>query len=293
MTLSKPMLLAVAVAVSAGGAATAQIHQPKLPVTPGAWVDDRQPCNAAAWAWIFDGQRAGRVFYYATPRMGREPQGDLEAMTGVRRLRNGFIEFKHPSLGELAHRLIKPQGHDRATLILAAPSNRHGMQDHQENLKLCRYTSLSPRMQLALRRFAPTLVPEGSSQATGPAKQAQSARPQPFAVQAAPPAAVTSLPPLGIAAGLYVDERTPCTDPISAFYYDGRRAGVIFAQGGMRPDPIGRPRPEGGEHFLPNAGLLVKVLGPARIRLTIQDVGEPMRLCPPSQIPPSIRRLVP
>jgi hypothetical protein len=291
MPLSKQTVLAVAVAVGAGDAAHPQAPASLLPVKPGVWVDERQSCAAAASAWIFDGRRAGTVFYYVNPRMGREPQGELEAITGVRRLRSGFTEFKHPSLGELAYRLIKPQGPERATLILAAPSNRHGMQDHQEDLRLCSYTSLSPRMQLALRRFAPTLAPAGSSQATGPAIQAHSARPQPFAVQAAPPAAVTSLPPLGIAAGFYVDERTPCTDPISAFYYDGRRAGVIFAQGGMRPDPIGRPRREGGEHFLPNAGLLVKVLGPARIRLTIQDVGEPMRLCPSSQIPSSIRRL--
>lgn len=106
------------------------------------------------------------------------------------------------------------------------------------------------------------------------------------------PAGISLTPPLGIAAGFYVDEGTSCTDPIQAFYYDGKRAGVIFDEDGFPPDPIGRVTKEAGEYFLPNAGILVKVLGPERVQLTIQDTGAPMRLCPASQIPQSIRRLV-
>jgi hypothetical protein len=100
------------------------------------------------------------------------------------------------------------------------------------------------------------------------------------------------LPPLGLAAGYYVDEGTSCTDPIEAFYYDGKRAGVIFADEGFPPDPLGKVTKQGGEYFLPNAEILVKVLGPTRVQLTIQDTGGPMRLCPTAQIPQSIRRLV-
>lgn len=101
-----------------------------------------------------------------------------------------------------------------------------------------------------------------------------------------------ALGPLGIAAGYYVDEGTACTDPSDAFYYDGKRAGMIFAEGGIAPSLIGKVKKEGGEYFLPNEAILVKVLGPTRIQLTIQDIGPPMRLCPSAHIPQSIRRLV-
>jgi hypothetical protein len=89
-----------------------------------------------------------------------------------------------------------------------------------------------------------------------------------------------------------VDEGTSCTDPIEVFYYDGKRAGVIFDMDGLPPEPIGRITKEGGEYILPNAGIHVKVLGPVRVQLTIQDTGAPMRLCPAAQIPRSISRLV-
>ncbi|MDZ4138590.1 MAG: hypothetical protein U1D66_06885 [Erythrobacter sp.] len=105
-------------------------------------------------------------------------------------------------------------------------------------------------------------------------------------------AAVTTVPPLGIAAGYYVDEGTSCTDPIDAFYYDGRKAGVIYSEGGFAPDPIGKVTKKSGEYFLPNAAILVKVLGTTRVQLTIQDTDGPSRLCPTEQIPQSIRRLV-
>lgn len=106
------------------------------------------------------------------------------------------------------------------------------------------------------------------------------------------PAGISTTPPLGIATGFYVDEGTSCTDPIEVFYYDGKRAGVIFDMDGLPPEPIGRVIKEGGEYFLPNAGIHVKVLGPVRVQLTIQDTGPPMRLCPASQMPQSISRMI-
>jgi hypothetical protein len=144
--------------------------------------------------------------------------------------------------------------------------------------------------------FRLNTVPAGHISTIGSAKAIRTALAPCLGLGASAPSselARTSITaPLGIATGFYVDEGTSCTDPISAFYYDGKRAGVIFETDGMPPDPIGRVKKEAGEYFLPNAAILVKVLGPTRVQLTIQDTGAPMRLCPAAQIPRSISRLV-
>lgn len=139
-------------------------------------------------------------------------------------------------------------------------------------------------------------VPAGQISTIGSAKAIRSALAPCLGLGASaptsPPVSPGIVPPLGIAAGYYVNEGTSCTDPISAFYYDGKRASVIFDRDGLPPSPIGRVRKEAGEYFLPNAAILVKVLGPTRVQLTIQDTEVPSRLCPAEQIPQSIRRLV-
>lgn len=413
----RPNAAALAFALVAPLASPAQAQQSVLPITPGTWAEDHEQCGGVGQIWVYDGKHAGYVGYHSNPRMGREPFAELKGLSAVRQLRNGYTEYKPEDFGELGRMLVKPIGIDRISLILRAPTNSQGMQESEDKLKRCSFESLSPRMKIAIQRFAPSIATVGAAvRSAGPANgtaprwqvapsrngasatafvegppamNAIGLRCQPdggvliFAsapgqpmnrpllatflspvssasvdatlafdpqsklfrgragsalvgvlagedavldlqlnrksigqvsmlgssaalrgalgpclgiAAAAQPAAAgttaTPLPPLGIAAGFYVDEGTPCTDPIEAFYYDGKRAGVIFAEGGLPPDPIGRVRKQGGDYELPNAGILLKVLGPTRIQLTIQDTEGPKRLCALDQVPQSLRRLV-
>lgn len=411
MTVRKQLALLMAILFLLPGYVQAQ--QSLLPITPGAWVQDREQCAAASTAWVYDGTRVGHVFYYVNPRMGHEPQGELSEISLIRKVPGGYTEYKPEGFGELGRMLVKPINSDRISLVLRAPTNRQGMQESEEKLKRCDVNQLAPRMQTALQRFAPTLVASAHGPVATPVSQEKAVRWQvatpangapAMAYVEGPPAmnaiglqcqsdgsfmmsvaaqgqrmdrqlvttfsspldgsnidatlmfdprsklfrgkvssalvglfggndtvidirisrqpagqvsnlgstaairnalapclgmeshrtsgGTTPVPPLGIAAGYYVNEGTSCTDPIDAFYYDGKKAGVIFAEDGMAPEPIGKVTKEGGEYFLPNAAILVKVLGTSRVQLTIQDTGGPMRLCATEQVPQSIRRLV-
>jgi hypothetical protein len=109
---------------------------------------------------------------------------------------------------------------------------------------------------------------------------------------APPPSAESARPvgPLGLAAGYFVEEASPCTDPAGmVYYYDGRRYAVIYPNS---PDsgtvPIGHPQRSGGQWEMDD-GSQVEVLSPTRMRFTYEETGPPMRLCPTSRIPARLR----
>lgn len=98
--------------------------------------------------------------------------------------------------------------------------------------------------------------------------------------------------PLGIMAGYYVLETEPCSNPsFEAFYYDGKRWGILRGGGAPGSDDenftgaLGKVEPSKGSFFLPEWETEVKILSATRIQLTIQDTEAPRRWCSAEQMP--------
>lgn len=100
---------------------------------------------------------------------------------------------------------------------------------------------------------------------------------------------------LGIVAGYYVDESQPCSDPGpgGAFFYDGRRFGLMNGGGSEWDEnvvePLGSVRRRGRTFEMADWGIDLEVLSPTRIQPTIQDTGGVMRWCAADQIPANYR----
>lgn len=98
--------------------------------------------------------------------------------------------------------------------------------------------------------------------------------------------------PLGIVPGYYVSEYESCGNPgpSGAFFYDGRRFGLMSG-GGSDPwdqnvvEPIGSVRKQGKSFVLSGWDIVMDVLSPTRIQATIQDTGPVHRWCPADQLP--------
>ncbi|HTU12568.1 MAG TPA: hypothetical protein VMG08_16885 [Allosphingosinicella sp.] len=113
----------------------------------------------------------------------------------------------------------------------------------------------------------------------------------PSAAGDAPAAATRPVPPLNVAAGYYVGEGTPCSAPIEAIFYDGRRLAYMVGEtsGAETVRPIGPVRRRGAFFVFADHDMAIRVLGPNRIQAEIQDTGPPMRLCPAAQMPAAMR----
>lgn len=261
---------------------------PSLASVHGGAAGNSQAAQAAA-AWQVSSNRDGALLAYV------EGPAAINVI-GLRCQADGSVVMAASAPG---------QRMDRPLLVSFSEPERGGRIDatlaYDAETKLFRGTASS--YLLGHISEAPTMLdvglngrPAGQISATGSARAIRTALASCLGLNSSSPSSATAspppIPPLGIAAGFYVDEGTACTDPFGAFYYDGKKAGMIYSDGGSAPDPIGKVRRENGEYFLPNAAILVKVLGPTRVQLTIQDTGSPMRLCPTEQIPQSIRRLV-
>lgn len=131
--------------------------QSLLPIPTGVWVEQPQTCDKASNVWIFDGQRVGSIFFYANPRMSQEPQGSMESISRIRRLPNGYTEFKPESFGEVGRLRVKAIGPGRISQLQVAPY-REGLDISETTLTLCKPESLPQRMQTAVRRLVPSLA---------------------------------------------------------------------------------------------------------------------------------------
>lgn len=102
--------------------------------------------------------------------------------------------------------------------------------------------------------------------------------------------------PLGIVAGYYVAESEPCSDPgpNGAFFYDGRRFGLMNG-GGSDPwdenvvEALGSVRKQGRSFAMEGWDIEMEIISPSRIRATIQDTGPVMRWCAADQVPANYR----
>jgi len=108
---------------------------------------------------------------------------------------------------------------------------------------------------------------------------------------AAPEGASRPVAPLGLAAGYYVEEGSPCSAPSGGiYYYDGRRYAMIYPSTPETSEtsPVGHPH-RSGHGWDMDDGSRVEVLSPTRMRFTYEETGPPMRLCPTSRLPANIR----
>jgi hypothetical protein len=97
------------------------------------------------------------------------------------------------------------------------------------------------------------------------------------------------VPPLGLAAGYYVEEASPCNRPDGmVYYYGGQTYSVRYQYSETSVESIGKPVFSNGRWDMDD-GSIIEVLSPTRMRLTVEEPGPPMRLCPTDQIPANLR----
>jgi hypothetical protein len=81
----------------------------------------------------------------------------METISRIRRLPDGYTEFKPESWGEVGRLRVKAIGPGRISQVQVAPY-REGLDVSETTLTQCRPESLPPRMQAAVSRFAPALA---------------------------------------------------------------------------------------------------------------------------------------
>lgn len=169
----KRIILTLAALVSPA-AASAQ-SAPALPIERGVWVSTAERCADASNGFVYDGQQWGSIYYYLNPQVSRDPQAELHRVTKTTKLRDGYTDFRTTQdMGALAYERVRSTGAGRATYRMGAPA-RSGMDVDEQTLQLCGFSSLSARMQAAIRRFAPALA--GAAAAAVPGAGAAASRP--------------------------------------------------------------------------------------------------------------------
>jgi hypothetical protein len=149
----------LALAAMAGGApAVAQtITLPiSMPIDKGFWINATDKCASVTNGYAYDGKRWGAVYYYG-PNASLGPVAELEAIARTTALNDGFITMQLGPTEGVGYFHVKSLGFDRMMLRTGAPGPG-GIQVMGDMLIRCSFASLSPRMQSALRRFAPALV---------------------------------------------------------------------------------------------------------------------------------------
>lgn len=238
----------------------------KLPIARGFWIDQTEQCAATVYAVAYDGEHWGTV-NGDSPAM--RAGANMQPILKVARLRDGFIDIKTPESGELSYERVKSLGPDRLIQRLGT-AERAGFDISDNNLKLCHFGQLSPRMQAVARRFAPVLANASAAPVAG-----------------AVSASAGTAGPLNIRPGYYIDEESACTKPFDIFYFDGKRFGYYpVGNGRQEVQPVGpvQNTPKGWElrHKPGEWPTVIRVLRPDRIQMVS---GPPMRWCPAAQLP--------
>lgn len=127
-----------------------------LPIAQGFWIQATDRCAAATSGYAYDGGRWGQVYYYG-PNGSMGPVGEFQSIVRTNAVAGGFTNMKLSDSGELGYFHVKSLGGDRMTLRTGAPS-RDGLDVMDDTLVRCDVTALSPKMQAAVKRFAPSLA---------------------------------------------------------------------------------------------------------------------------------------
>lgn len=161
------LFVVAGLAVSAGLAQTGK-PSTKLPVAPGAWIGAQENCAAARYINLYDGQRWGTVSF-VTNDAREKAAGGLTPIVRTRTLKSGFTEVweqdQYASPNDRSNFQVRPTGNGRMIMRSVAPDSgriqSNGGRDiiTDDAMKSCAFTSLAPRVQAAIREFAPGLDP--------------------------------------------------------------------------------------------------------------------------------------
>lgn len=147
------ILAVAAIAVSAPVAAQNPVS---LPIAPGLWINGTDKCATATNGYIFDGARWGAVYYYG-PNASMGPAADLEAIGRTTVRKDGFTNMQLGPTEGAGYFHVKSLAPDRMTLRTGAPGPE-GIQVMDDTLIRCSFTAMSPKMKVAIRKFAPALA---------------------------------------------------------------------------------------------------------------------------------------
>jgi hypothetical protein len=137
-------------------APTALAQKPvALPIAKGFWIAAPAKCATATNGYAFDGNRWGAIYFYG-PKGSMGPTVELEPITQTRAIAGGFTHMQFGGYDGIGYFHVKSLGPDRMMLRTGAPSP-DGIQVMDDTLVRCRFSTLSPRMQAALKRAAPAI----------------------------------------------------------------------------------------------------------------------------------------
>ncbi|WP_260583591.1 hypothetical protein [Sphingopyxis sp. PET50] len=150
-------LLLVAAMMAMAVPAAAQVN---MPIAKGFWILSTDRCATATSGNAFDGANWGNIYYYGEGgTLG--PDGDMQRIVKTAALKDGFTDMKFPDSGGLGYFRVKSLGGDRAIFRIGAPS-RASFDVMDDTIVRCDFAALSPKMQAAVRRFAPALATASS-----------------------------------------------------------------------------------------------------------------------------------
>ena len=127
-----------------------------MPIDKGFWTNETEKCASVHHGYVFDGTRWGALYYYG-PDGSMGPSAELEPITQLRVVDEGFTQMQFGGYDGAGYFRLKRLAADRALYRVGAPF-RDEIQVSDEPLIRCEFKLLSPKMQSAIRRHAPGLA---------------------------------------------------------------------------------------------------------------------------------------
>lgn len=128
----------------------------KLPIAKGFWTSSTEKCATTRYGMIFDGAQWGSIYYYG-PTGNLGPVAELKPITQTRLVADGFTNMQFDGYDGVGYFRLKSLGPDRALFRTGAPF-RDEIQVLDDTLIRCPYAAVSPKMKVAIKRFAPGLA---------------------------------------------------------------------------------------------------------------------------------------
>ena len=127
-----------------------------LPIAQGLWINATSKCATVTNGYMFDGARWGAVYYYG-PNGSMGPVAELEKIGRTTLRKDGFTDMQLGETEGAGYFHVKSLAPGRMILRTGAPGPE-GIQVMDDALMRCPFASLSPKMKVALKRFAPALA---------------------------------------------------------------------------------------------------------------------------------------
>lgn len=126
-----------------------------LLIAPGLWINAASKCATVANGYVSDGARWGAIYYYG-PNGSMGPVAELEKIGRTTLRKDGFTDMQLGDTEGAGYFHVKSLAPGRMMLRTGAPAPE-GIQVIDDTLVRCPFASLSPKMKVALKRFAPAL----------------------------------------------------------------------------------------------------------------------------------------